>query len=148
MYFECCINLFFNYLKFYTVCFFSCLTEKRRPEPLTALRRMPGIGEVQQSMTVVRQCIALIITVRMSHRTSIERWACVCQSSRKNITTCTLTVMAVNDELERTRKEEISGLLWTPFLGFFRKWQRKPPQKIPNKYIMCPVGNSNWSLSE
>ena len=31
--------------------FLSCLTDKREPDTLSALRHMPRLGEVQQSLT-------------------------------------------------------------------------------------------------
>jgi len=39
------------------------------PETLPALRHMPCVGEVQQSMTVARQTIEMIITFRKSNKT-------------------------------------------------------------------------------
>lgn len=57
--------------------FFSCLTDKRQPnaptDPPPAFRRTPRLEEVQQSMTEVRQTIAVITTVRKSNKNSLER---------------------------------------------------------------------------
>jgi len=56
---------------FYIGCFFSCLTEKRRPNAppnaLPALRLTPLVGEVEQSMTGARQTAAMTVTCRKSN---------------------------------------------------------------------------------
>jgi len=42
--------------------FFSCLTNTFRPDNLSALRRTPRIGEVEQSVTGARQTIPVTLT--------------------------------------------------------------------------------------
>ena len=126
--------------------FLLLFDRKPVPDPRPALPRISGVGEIQQSMTVVRQTIVLIITVRMSHRTSIERQASVCQSIRENKTPCTLTDMAVSDEFERTWEEEILAYCECPSRDLFPQVTEEtpsPPQKkeIPNK---CHV--SRWKF--
>jgi hypothetical protein len=66
-------------------CFFSCLTDKRRPnaspDAIPTLRHTPHVGEVYESMTGARQTIAMIITFRKSNKIPLERRAGAYRSS-------------------------------------------------------------------
>ena len=67
----------------YKVFFFSCLTDKSRPDAPPTLRRTPRVGEVYYSMTGARQTIAVIITFRKCNKNSLPRHAGAYRSSRK-----------------------------------------------------------------
>jgi len=57
--------------------FFSCLTDRRRPnclhEALPAVCCTPRVGGFKQSMTGARKTIAVTITFRWSHKNSLHR---------------------------------------------------------------------------
>jgi hypothetical protein len=65
----------------------SCLTDKRRPnaapDALTALRRTPRVGEVEQSMTGAGQMIEVTTALRVSNKNSLKRRAGAYRSSRE-----------------------------------------------------------------
>jgi hypothetical protein len=63
--------------------FFNCLTDKRRPSALPALRPTPRVAEFQQSTKGRRQTIAVIIIFRQSNENSIEGQADAYWSNRK-----------------------------------------------------------------
>jgi len=67
----------------------SCLTDRRRPnaapDVLTALRRTPRVGEVEQSMTGAGQMIEVPTALRVSNKNALERrTGAYCSSRGKN----------------------------------------------------------------